>query len=294
MFDELAFRERIAISGTEYSHRPIEELLDVAEGLRVRHLELWIPHNFAFEDLSRIEKELSRRDLHAAAISTWTQLNLPGDVGPRKHLIRQSIDAAKALGARSVNTYLGAHPDRTPEQAVQAYRENIIPLTESAEAAGVYITLENEFETTGRDLTREAEGVLRLMEAVNSPFFRLNFDPCNFYFAGEEPYPYAYKLLQRHIGYVHLKDGMKFHPRLSPDPGEGFLWKDLSGDYVCCTLGKGAIPYGPLLRDIVRSSYEGYFALEPHVPPLQLFTTFEESLRSLRQMMLLKDQGETP
>ena len=288
MINRQTFDDRIAISGTEYPYRPLTELLDVATHLDVRGLELWIPHNFAFQDLASVEGQLSDRGFHAAVISTWTQLNLPGDVKPRQLLIHQSIEAANVLGARSVNTYFGAHPTRTAKESIRAYREYIMPLVEFAEKNGVYITLENEFEVTGRDVTRTAEGVCSVIEAVNSPFFRVNFDPCNFYFAGEEPYPYAYALLKDHIGYIHLKDGVKYHPDLYPDPGEGFLWKDLSGEYVCCTIGAGAINYESLILEIARSHYDGYLALEPHVHPKFLSLTFQESLNFIRQRLFNK------
>jgi sugar phosphate isomerase/epimerase len=284
-----SLRDRIAISGTEYPHRPLPELLDVATQLDVHQLELWIPHNFAFGEVGRVEKQLAERGHHAAVISTWTQLNLPGDIQPRLLLIRQSIEAATILGARSVNTYFGAHPNRTPEESILLYREHIMPLVELAEKCGVCITLENEFEPTGREVTRSAEGVCHIIEAVDSKFFKSNFDPCNFYFAGEEPYPHAYDLLKDHIGYVHLKDGMRYDPRIRPHPGEGFLWEDLSGAYVCCAMGKGAINYEALLGEICSSGYEGFLAFEPHVHPASLFVTFQESLLFVEQRMLSKE-----
>jgi sugar phosphate isomerase/epimerase len=286
MFGEPPVLNRLAISGTEYPHRPLSELLDVAIQLGVSNLELWIPHNFVFEEIGEVERELTRRGLSAAVISTWTQLNLPGDIVPRQTLIRQSIEAAKILRAGSVNTYFGAHPNRTPEESVQCYREAILPLVEMADKEGIFISLENEFETTGRDVTRSANGVLSVLEAVAHPAFKANFDPCNFYFAGEEPYPYAYELLKDHIGYIHLKDGMKYRPGFHPDPGEGFLWKDKSGDYVCCPMGMGAINFIPMLRKILESGYGGYLAFEPHVRPPMLLTTFRHSVQFVRQLML--------
>ena len=289
MSNPLSVLDRLAVSGTEYPHRPIQELLQVAKQLNVRYLELWIPHNFAFEDVSKVEKELSRLGLSAVVISTWTQLNLPGDVKPRQELIRQSINAAKVLGAHSVNTYFGANPARSAEESISAYREAVMPLVEYAEKEGVIITLENEFEESGHDVTRRAERVLNVLDAVNSPAFKANFDPCNFYFAGEEGYPYAYQLLKNHIGYVHLKDGMKFSDNLHLDPGEGFLWKDLSGEYVCCPMGRGAINYRALLREIVNTPYKGYFGLEPHVRPELLLSTFQQSLRYIQQLLLEND-----
>lgn len=269
---------RIGISGTEYPHKPLKELLDVANQLEVKYLELWIPHNFVLDDLPSVEKELAKRNLQAIVISTWTQLNLAGDVSPRQELIKQSVFAAKRLGASSVNTYFGANPERSTEEAILRYRENIVPCIEEAEKAGVYITLENEFEVTGQDPTRRARSVLNIAEIVDSQWFKINFDPCNFYFAGEEAYPFAYNLLKKHIGYVHLKNGMKFNPRFHALPSNDYLWRDKSGDYVCCPLGEGAINFESLLRDLSTDGFEGFVCLEPHVPQEILFETFRNGL----------------
>lgn len=268
----------IVISGTEYPYKPLNELFDIALKLGIKGLELWIPHNMKYEDLGSVKDSLQRKDLHAAVISTWTQLNLPGDVGPRQDLIIQSIQAAKILGASLVNTYFGGNVDRTAKEALQHYRESILPCLDIASKEGIVITLENEFDTSGTDCTRRAEWVLELMETINSPYFRANYDPCNFYFAGEEPFPYAYKLLKDYIAYVHLKDGMKYNSRIHPEQEPDFLWKDYSGNYICCKMGEGAINYKGLFNSFARDGYRGLFGLEPHVPPSQLSVFLSQSL----------------
>ena len=271
--------ERIAISGTEYPFRPIEEVYQIAEYLGVKNLELWIPHNFKYEELDKIRNDLEQRDLKAICISTWTQLNLPGDVHERQNLILESIKAAKVLDSPMVNTYFGANPDRTPEQAIMAYRKNIEPCLEVAEERNITIILENEFDPTGVDITRKAEWTLELVKAINSRYFRLNFDPCNFYFAGEEPYPFAYNLLKEYIAYIHIKDGMKYHKDLYNDPGDGFLWRDKSGDYICTDLGRGGIAYQAFFCQLKEDNYTGYFTMEPHVHPKRLKETFEKNVK---------------
>ncbi len=275
-------KSKLVISGTEYPYRPLVEVLDVAERLDIRNLELWIPHNFRLDELPQVKVDLAKRNLRAAVISTWTQLNRPGDVAPRLFLLRQSIEAARVLHARSVNTYFGSNPERTPDQAIRAYRENIMPCIELAEKEGIYITLENEFDVTGNDITRRAEQVKQLVESIDSPCFRVNFDPCNFYFAGEEPYPWAYNLLKSHIGYVHLKDGMKYSHTLHGPIGAEWLWKDLSGEYICCPMGNGALPYESILEALQRDGYEGLYGLEPHVPVERLFEVFKQSLNFIQ------------
>lgn len=282
-------QDKIAISGTEYPHRPIEEIYSIAQYLGVSNLELWIPHNFKFENIDKIKRELDERKLSAICISTWTQLNLPGNISERQNLIISSIKAAEILGSNIVNTYFGANPQRTPQQAIKCYKENIELCLEHAEREKITIVLENEFDITGVDVTRKAEYVLELIETINSPYFRLNFDPCNFYFAGEEPYPYAYNLLKKYISYVHIKDGMKYHEKLYDHPGDGFLWQDKSGDYLCCELGKGAIPYSSLFNNLVKDGYSGFFTMEPHVHPNFLKKMFKMNVNNTIQAL---KQGE--
>lgn len=271
---------RIAISGTEYPHRPIEELYRMAKYLGVKNLELWIPHNFKYDDLEKVKRELDQKGFKAICISTWTQLNLPGDVTERQNLIIQSIHAAKLLGSSLVNTYFGANPTRTDREAIKAYQESIEPCLELAIKEDVTIVLENEFDITGKDTTRSAEKVLELVKSVDSKHFRLNFDLCNFYFAGEEPYPYAYRLLKDYIGYIHIKDGTKYHEELYNHPGEGFLWQDKSGDYICTELGKGGIPYESFFRQLIEDDYQGYLTMEPHVHPTKLREIFKANIQN--------------
>jgi sugar phosphate isomerase/epimerase len=268
----------LAISGTEYPYKPLDELFNIAVKLDIKNLELWIPHNFKYEDVGHVAETLENKGLNAVVISTWTQLNLPGEAGPRQSLINQSVLAAKALGARFVNTYFGGNSQRTVREALYHYRESILPCLDIATKEGIVITLENEFEISGTDCTRHAELVLELMEIINSPYFRTNYDPCNYYFAGEEPFPYAYEMLKEYISYVHLKDGMKYNPTIHPTPDENFLWKDHSGDYICCKMGEGAINYEGLFDAFSKDEYHGYFGLEPHVPPGQLSAIFSQSL----------------
>ncbi len=281
--------DKIAISGTEFPFRPIEEVYAMAKYLGVPNLELWIPHNFEYADLAQVKSDLERLELSTICVSTWTQLNLPGNVSQRQALIIRSIKAAKELGASIVNTYFGADSMKTPEQALQAYKDNISPCLELAEKEDITIVLENEFDPSGVDPTRSADFVLELVQAINSTKFRLTFDGCNFYFAGEEPYPYAYNLLRDYIGYVHIKDGMKYHKDLYAEPGEGFLWQDKSGDYICCEMGTGAIPYSSLIERLLTDGYDGYLTMEPHIHPNQLKEIFQKNVSNMIQVL---KQGE--
>ena len=70
--------------------------------------------------------------------------------------------------------------------------------------------VENHFSPEQNEATADAKTCLEFLESINSNNFKLNFDPANFYVAGEEAYPYAYEKLKEHIRTIHLKDVIKF------------------------------------------------------------------------------------
>ena len=92
-------------------------------------------------------------------------------------------------------------------------------------------------------------------------------------------------MLKDHIKYVHLKDGMKFSPKLYRYPEDGFLWQDASGDYICTALGKGAIPWEAFFKQLKEDNYRGFITLEPHVPVKFLEKTFNESLIYIKNLI---------
>jgi sugar phosphate isomerase/epimerase len=230
-------------------------------------------------------KSSNKENLNVICVSTWTQMNLEGDVAEKQKLILKSIKAAKILGANIVNTYFGPNPKRDLKASLSTYQRNIDVCLNAAEKERIVIVLENEFEKSGTDITRRAENVLKLVQQIDSPYFRLNFDPCNFYFAGEEPFPYAYSLLKNYVKYIHLKDGMKYSVSLHEYPGDDYFWQDASGDYICTSMGKGAIPWEAFLKELMSDEYDGYLTLEPHVPESQLRSTFSESVSYLLTLL---------
>ena len=137
---------------------------------------------------------------------------------------------------------------------------------ERAEALGVTLTLENEFDCfghdpAGSDPTRRPEATARLFERVGSSRFRLTFDPCNAYFAGIEAFPSFYEAVRPFIGYVHVKDGGRLTGAADP------AWTEFSDHgrrYATCPLGEGALNWPGLLRALARDGYSGFLTLEPH------------------------------
>ena len=273
----------LVISGTGdfYEGAPVTKLLETARRYQVEHVDLWFPKNTRVEGLDRSVTLIQEAGVSVACVSTWTHLYWPGDIGAQQRLLLEGVELARRLGAKMANTYFGHGLVRDDELAIATYIENLQPCLERAAALDVTICLENEFDVLGddpqaSDITRRPECMRELVERINSPYFRVTFDACNFYFAGVEPYPYAYHLLQDTIAYVHLKDGARYDPRRYGDRVLRFT--DHSGEYVCLPVGRGALNTHGLLARLGWDGYDGFVTLEPHVEAERMEETYRQTM----------------
>jgi sugar phosphate isomerase/epimerase len=178
-----------------------------------------------------------------------------GGVARGTAALKGAVNAAATLGAGVVNCYLAGMP---PPLFIEAMK----PAAEYAGTQGVTIVLENE----AHDESATPASVQSIVEAVGSPHFGTQYDPCNYYHAYEEPYPAAYEVLKDHIRYVHLKGGIHYDPRWCDRPGSPMRGKeDRFIGYV--PIPESAFNVDTILRRLAQDGYAGYITLEPHVPP---------------------------
>ena len=212
-----------------------------------------------------------RGGLGVSAVDALSQLYREPPLAERnQQILRYQIELAAAAGAPYAITYFGFGGERDDQRAMKVYAERLAPCLELAEELNVTILLENEFDSAaldpaGSDITRRPEVVRELVEKVGSARFRTNFDPSNYNFAGVEPFPYAYEILEDVIEYVHVKDGHRIG-RARPG-ADAELWvrsRDFDREYGWCPVGEGAVNWDGLLRALVRDGYDGFIALEPH------------------------------
>jgi len=263
---------KLAIQGGEkvYQSISIEKVSKVAKEQGIEFLQLWYLgpyHNIPEDGVSEVQEILEKYKLGVSVVSSWTRLNLPGDVGPAQRIIMETMDLAQRLDTRFIATYFGPNRFRDEKTAIETYQKNIAPCLEKAARMGVTVLMENEFDhlnedPTQSDVTRTAEGILNLIETVDSPYFKITFDPANFYYAGGEPYPYAYELLKDHIAYVHLKDVRSYSERLMQEKKYYVFSDGARAKYLSVPLGEGAINYEALLQRMQEDGYDGFFVIE--------------------------------
>ena len=160
-------------------------------------------------------------------------------------LLDRSFELAKAFNTDRVRIfdfwrlddqapYRAAIDDKMREAADKAAKKNII------------LILENEFACN----TATGEEAGRLLSAVKSRNFMVNWDPGNAAMRGENAFPDGYnKLPKDRIGHVHCKDIQK-----KPD-GSGQAW---------AAMGRGTIDWIGQFRALKQQGYKFATSLETH------------------------------
>jgi sugar phosphate isomerase/epimerase len=165
---------------------------------------------------------------------------------------------------------------------MQRYKRNMQPVMEAAEKHDVTILIETEYNQVPTDVTRTADGTLDLVELMNSEHFKVNFDPCNSFIAGEEGFPYAYEVLKPHIRYIHLKDATRYDPARHGRKYHKALQVDARGSWICVALGQGGLNMEGLLKRLQEDAFKGVVAVELHTLPELTEHMFDESIQYLK------------
>lgn len=110
---------------------------------------------------------------------------------------------------------------------------------------------ENEKNIFGDDII----SCLELVEKLNSKQFRLIFDSANFVQVGVNPRN-AFEKLNHYVDYYHLKDSKYF-----------------SHNNILIGEGDGEIKY--ILNKLVKSNFQGFVSLEPHLTNFSTLQSLE-------------------
>lgn len=281
---------RIAISGQLLgSTHSLGQILDLFRTLGVDAIDVW-PHNFSggespeeralyqYKDVTGAKRVLDEVGYTVACVTLGARpMQQSAAGGPRigTDALIGAVDAAVTLSARLVNCYLGGI-------ATELFAEIARPAAEYAGRQGVTIVLENE----AHDDSGTAAGVRAIVDAVGSPAFGALYDPCNFYQANDEPYPYAYDVLKDVVRYVHLKGGCRFDPARRPADHRGGTLRGSTDRYIgYVALPEAAFNVEGILRRLAADGYRGYLTLEPHVERDQAVRFYQIEVPYLRTLV---------
>jgi sugar phosphate isomerase/epimerase len=138
----------------------------------------WIPSKEPsyFRELKRLA---SSRGLPIPCAATATNFCNP-DISEREHVTKtakEGLDIAHELGASFLRVFGGNVPEGyTTTEATQWTIESIKSCVGYAEEKGVVIVMENH-----HGITERADNVVKIVEGVDSPWFRVMLDLGNYY-----------------------------------------------------------------------------------------------------------------
>lgn len=157
-------------------------------------------------------------------------------------VLDRAIDMAKAFGTDRVRCFdFWRLEDQTPYRA--AINDKLREAAGKAEKKGIILVLENEPACN----TATAAEAVKVLDAVQSRSFMLNWDPGNAAASGEIPYPDGYNLLpKQRIGHCHCKDVAK------------------KGKDDWAPMGGGMIDWAGQFKALRRDGYHLAVSLETH------------------------------
>lgn len=239
----------------------------VAREFRVPYVELRGLWDKSVLDLDREEMEKARRILKQFGLqvssiagplfkTSWPGVpNVKGKAPGKgeaaeifareERVLRREIELAEFFGTGHIRGFdFWRLKDPSPGH-LAAIHEKLFEAAEKAGRHGLTLVMENEHGCN----TSTVEEVLRTLETVKSPFFKLNWDPGNAFFSGDVPFPDGYRRLPvDRIGHVHCKDAVKTR-------GGGCKW---------AAMGQGEIDYVGQFRALREDGFTGPVVLETH------------------------------
>jgi len=158
--------------------------------------------------------------------------------------VKSGIDTAVMLGAQRLRIFGGSadFARELRDARIEIVAEGIGKCIDYAEANHITMVLENH-----GGAPQTSDEALDIVNRVNSPFLKLNFDMGNFIFYAEEDPIEAAKKTFPYVGFIHAKDLKRIEgPR----------------KYQACIVGEGIVPVRECLQFFKQNGYEGYVSLE--------------------------------
>lgn len=220
--------------------------------------------NEKFEEVyQKLQKAGIEINCFGSAVANWGKD--PRDEESFKKSIeelKRAIPRMKKLGTKMIRGMsFGIPKELSPvnPDLEEKIIDNLNILVGMCEQEGIIYVHENCMNY----FSQSYEHMEKIIDRIDSPYFKIVFDTGNPLMAdnrvGEPPYRKqtswnAYQHLKNHIYYVHIKDGRFIRET------EG-IFPEM--EYTFPGEGKGEVKR--IVKDLIKSGYDGGFSIEPHM-----------------------------
>lgn len=236
------------ISACTYAVRlePLDTTFQLLVNAGCRKVDLWggapnYSNDPAECDVHALKAKADSYGLTIANLGTYPGRKI-ADVGYAAEVLEmtRAIDNAAVLGSRSIRVCPGHGEDPSiVDGLIPFFRE----AAAYAKAKGIYLGMENHKGS----IAGNPDVVMKLVRAVDSPFFGILYEPANL-MACEVDYREAYTVFKGWITHVHVKDSH---------------WTDHG--YERTMFGEGDIDWAWCVATLDGDGYTGDYALEYEV-----------------------------
>ena len=136
----------------------------------------------------------------------------------------------------------------TEQDAYNLMKVNLRSISETCEENGVYLGIEQH-----GPYTANIKRLKRILELVDSPWIRVNFDCGNTFLSGEDPYAMLDAIADK-VVHVHAKD----IPSKQAEAERG----KVTGTAVGCACGDGVIDWQRIVKRLKQAGYSGVLSVE--------------------------------
>ena len=222
---DLDFRSGVKVAA-DLGYKYIEPMVHTGWGLLS---EVGYFHSFSMEEDPLLMKEIcDQRGIKVSSISGHSPLMKPEAAVSR---LTRAVVTARLNGADFVNSDEMIKPDWMDDDfAHDAMRYSLAKAAMVAARHKVYLCIEPH-----GIYTKTADGLMKIVNLVQSQWIQVNWDTGNAYLAGQEdPYEAMQKVRDR-IYHIHAKD-------ISFEQGEAQRGK-VTGTPVGCACGDGVVDW---------------------------------------------------
>jgi sugar phosphate isomerase/epimerase len=228
------------------------EWIDLAAGLGVDGVELY-PGFLESTDppyLARVRGAAERHGLALPMLCHSPDFTQP-DAGARRREVertREMLQVTAALGGGHCRVLSGQNRPRLDEaEATRWVVDSLWALVDAAEAAGVVMCLENHYKDglwRHPEFAQSSRRYLTILDAVDSPWLKAQYDPSNAVVAGEDPYALLERVLPR-VATMHASDR-----RLR------------DGELEHGVIGQGGNDYDRIFATLAAGGFAGWISIE--------------------------------
>ncbi len=221
---------RLAAFSDEYADG-LEEQCKALNGFGIEYMEMRGVNGknvstLTKEELKEAKKVLADYDVKIFSIgSPLGKIKLDGDIKAHLEIAKRVFETANELGAKNIRTFSFYLPEgKTREECKGQVFNELEKLVKLSETYGVTLCHENEALIYGES----PEKCLEILEYFGGKI-KAVIDMGNFVLEGYNPMK-AYKLLQNHIEYFHIKDALYAGAIVPAGKGEAQI-KEILDDY---------------------------------------------------------------